>query len=894
MPIYPDQAETANNRDAEAGMPQKANNPAKNRLTAGGGNANGEVIQGEGNSQDAERLAMDARWLQMTRMMKAAAEQQLSTLRNVWADNYRAINNKHASGSKYNASGWRGRSQLHRPKTRTAVEKADAGAANALFATSDVVAIEPGNPLDERDKASAAINKALLNYRLDRKSGKAGIPWFQIAVGAHNDTKATGICISKQYWEHRTRTIQEQVATMDENTGQPVLDEATGRPLITTRNRIKIIRDRPMVRLYPPELVLRDPGADWLDQAQDSAFIGLMNPLTIGDWIAMARDPQTKIPSRRYRDVLPSILQKARIGGTSQVVNTARESNGQQQREGLTTGVEEFDRFWGIEWFVRYQGEEWNYWTAGASDIIADIMATDEAYPEFDGERPIVIGLGNIEPHKIDPMSMVQSVQPLQMEMNDLVNMRLDGVKESIRPLTMVKRGKKIDIKSIQQRSGDTAVYVQDKDDISFDRPGSIGSESYAEMSNLNVDFDDAVGQFNGGSVSTNRQLNETVGGMNLLNQSANIVGDFKLRVWIETWVEPVLRQLVRLEQYYEDDQVILAVAGQKAKLYQRHGVSTIDDDLINRELFISVSAGIGNSDPMVKLDKFAKVAQAAGTLLGQGVQDRAKQDEVINELFGAAGFRDAAERFFHEGDQTDQRIVKLQEYVGQLEAQVKEKQTGLDNQLQVERIKSATTLVGKFLDNIQKERTAEQQAINAAASQGRQDAVATRKGEADRKHQSDMASMKVNGPPPAKPKGKVPAPVDIEEDPQEQAVEEDLGLVSQAFLKSMLPALMQDIAPKAMPQQMQAQPQPQLPMPVPQAPPPAPLPAGPAGADPMVVQVMMGMQQMMQQQTAMMQMLAQSIDGLRQAQMAPKTARKNEDGTITMMPMAAAPQALQ
>lgn len=848
MPLFPDQAETANNRDAEAGLSR-----AMSRRS-GAGNANGEQITGEGGG---EMAGSDASWLVMTRQMKAAAEQQLNALRNIWANNYRAINNQHVNGSKYVSQAWRGRSQLHRPKTRTALKKADAGAANALFATSDVVNVEPVNALDEQAAASAAINKALLNYRLDRKSGRAGIPWFQIAVGAHNDSKATGICVSKQYWERREKETGE-TETVE------AVDPLTGLPMTFERPRRKVIRDRPMCRLFPPELVLRDPGADWLDQAQDSTFIGLMHPMTIGDWKAMAADMQVKTRGHRFRSVDDSVLQAARIGATGQQANTARESAGQQGREQISVGVTEFDRFWAIEWFVRFQGEEWTYWTAGAQHLLTDVALTEDVYPEQGGDRPVVVGVGNIEPHKIDPMSMVQSILPLQMEINELANMRLDGVKESIRPLTMVRRGKKIDVKAIQQRSGDTAVYVDEKDDVTFDRPGALGGEAYMEMNHLNADFDDAVGQFNGASVSTNRALNETVGGMRLLNSSANVVGDFDLRVWIETWTEPVLRQLVRLEQYYEDDKVVLAVAGQKAKLYQKFNISEVSSELLDRELFVSVNAGIGNADPMVKLDKFIKVAASLGTLLGPAVQERAKQDAIIDELFGAAGFRDAAERFFHEGGQDDPRLAKMQQIIAQLEQQVAEKQSGLENALQIKRIDSATQLVKTFLDGAQKRETAEHQAVQSAKALGMQHAF-------DQRNRDAAGAGKDKAAPKPKAAEAAPPPAETAQDAKADQVEARLGDFSQEYIMRMLPMLMGQDAP------VQPQPQP--------APPPMPAPPPPQQPDPMMGQVLEAMMLMAQQQAQGMQAMAQSIQQLAAAQSAPKTVRRNDDGSMTLVP---------
>ena len=86
-----------------------------------------------------------------------------------------------------------------------------------------------------------------------------------------------------------------------------------------------------------------------------------------------------------------------------------------------------------------------------------------------------------------------------------------------------------------------------------FDRaPGPDGGEQVA-VNNLTVDFDELAGVFSTSSVQANRQLNETVGGMNLMAGSANSLTEFDLRVWVETWVEPALRQCVRLDPVLRD-----------------------------------------------------------------------------------------------------------------------------------------------------------------------------------------------------------------------------------------------------------------------------------------------------------------------------------------------------
>src|SRR5207245_2544061 len=87
--------------------------------------------------------------------------------------------------------------------------------------------------------------------------------------------------------------------------------------------------------------------------------------------------------------------------------------------------------------------------------------------PEQKGERPIVIGVGAIEAFKVHPMSPVESWAPLQQEVNDAANLRLDHMKQIVSPPTLVKRGKKVDLKAVQGRGPNRVIMVDDPDDVS-------------------------------------------------------------------------------------------------------------------------------------------------------------------------------------------------------------------------------------------------------------------------------------------------------------------------------------------------------------------------------------------------------------------------------------------
>jgi hypothetical protein len=166
--------------------------------------------------------------------------------------------------------------------------------------------------------------------------------------------------------------------------------------------------------------------------------------------------------------------------------------------------------------------------------------------------------------------------------------------------------------------------------------------------------MDDLAGQFNAGSVQTNRTLNDTVGGLKLIAGASNAVQEFDIRLWIETWAEPALAQVVRLEQYYESDEIVLGICGQRAQLWQKHGVSRITDELMDHEVTIRINAGLGVGDPQQRLAKFRDATAVAAPLLAQSPDFQSGKiklniSEIMNECFGAVGYRDGGKRFISE-----------------------------------------------------------------------------------------------------------------------------------------------------------------------------------------------------------------------------------------------------
>lgn len=548
-----------------------------------------------------------------------------------WERSYKAFRNEHFRGSKYNAPEFRGRSKVFRPKTRSALRKALTNIVNALFANPEAVTIGAQDESNPMQRASAALKQELLNYRLSRKSRRNGIRWYQIAVGARADSMLTGVSIAKQSWRYRR-------------------NPRTG----------KVLEDRPEVTLYPPENVLVDPNADWIDPAQTAAYLILKNPMTAEDALAM-------IEGTRATDGggIPWIegitAESLRAGGQTESAENA--SSIRSARTGGTDPKNDASAYYQTVWlhecFVRIEGVEYVFWTLGNTRLLSRPQPVEDAYPCYFGERPVVIGYGAFEPHRVFPMAPVESWQPLQMEANDVTNLRLDHMKMLVSRPMKVKRGAKVDLQQVQRRGPGSVILLNGMEDIEPEEMPDVPQSAYVESQYMNADFDELAGSFSTGTVQTSRSLNETVGGMKLLAGDANQVGEFDLTVFVETFIEPVLWQIVKLEEYYETDATLLALCGRKSRILEMYGINEITDEFLQMEATVTVNVGVGSSSsPADKVNRWITAAQGVGQVLlplkQAGVPMKLpvpKVKEMIDTVFGGAGFHAAADRFFQPID---------------------------------------------------------------------------------------------------------------------------------------------------------------------------------------------------------------------------------------------------
>lgn len=581
--------------------------------------------------------------------------------RKQFEDGIRMFNSKHPRDSKYNSEAYRYRSKVFRPKSRSTVRKHEATASVAFFSNPDVVSIDPVNPDDPMQVASAQVMKELLQYRLTKT-----IPWYMMLIGAFQDAMTVGLCASFNYWKYHTKT--QPVPQM----GQ---DPETGEPQMFMGEQEIPWQDEPCIELIPIENIRFDPAAKWHDVVRTSPYIVVQMPMYL-------RDVLLKMTQGEWKTLPFETLTQARITEQNPIETSRLEGKTDPKTEG--SSVNEFDTLMVHLNFIKVEQDTYCYYTLKDKELLSEPALVKDVF--LHGEIPITIGFCVLETHKPVPSGLIHLGNQLQQEANEIANQRLDNVKFVLNKRWFIRRGSNTDVDSLLRNVPGAVSLVNDVEkDVREINWADVTSSAYQEQDRINVDMDELLGSFAQSSVMTNRKLNETVGGMRMMAQGANVVTEYTLRVFVETWVEPTLRQLIKLEQYYESDEVVLSIAAAKAQLYQRFGMNPMMDSLLQQELTLSVNVGMGATDPDTRFQRFTQ-ALGVYTQTAMGGPPDLNLMEVRKELFGLAGFKDSL-RFFQPvdprlimmGQQVQQANMERDAAVNQAESGVQGKKSDLD-----------------------------------------------------------------------------------------------------------------------------------------------------------------------------------------------------------------------
>lgn len=592
----------------------------------------------EGDMDGGEFVSSDDQLIETARTIyRASTDYMDSNITNQWEMNLNHFNNEHSPRSKFRGKNFK-RSHVFRPKTRSMTKSSEAALTNAMFSTLDVLDVQAEDPTDQVQLASAAINKEILQYRLDRK-----IKWYQTVIGAYQSTQVYGLCISMQRWDYHVDT---DVIPATDGSGNYITDDDG---TLMGFEQEKVRKDDLCVDLIAPENFRFDPMCDWRDPCGTSPYLIYMMPIYVSDALENMEKKDDKTGQPVWRKYAMGDLLATRKKWYDRT-RQAREGN-RRIDPADDQASSAYSTVWAHMNVVRINGDDMMYWTMGTELILTEPVLLTEAFPHLkDGERPFTVGFSTIEAFRNYPAGDVEQSAGLQEEINLVANQRLDNVKLVLNKRYYVKRGSQVDLDALIRNVPGGGVMMNDpeKDVQTVDTRDVTGS-SYQEQDRLSVEMDELVGSFSQTSVQSNKNLNETVGGMEAMSSGAGAVRDYGLRIFFETWAEPTLRQMVRLTQYYETDKTILSLAAKKVSLYQKFHIDKITDELLINDLTVRVNVGMGNTDPQKRVEKLMYATKNAASL--PEMAPRMKSSEVADEIYGSLGYKDAS-RFFRNDDE--------------------------------------------------------------------------------------------------------------------------------------------------------------------------------------------------------------------------------------------------
>lgn len=537
----------------------------------------------------------------------------------------RAFNNQHASDSKYNSETFNKRSKLYRPKTRTVMRKNEAALCAALFSNLDLIETQAVDGSNKEEIVSAEVMKEVLQQRLT-----VSIPWFQFSIGGLQDAMGQGVAIAKIYWSHRGITRRDSKYVVKE--------------------------DRPCMELVPLENFRFDPSACWYDVVGTSPYLIEEIPMYVGEVLERMERDDPK--GRKWNKLEMAQLLMARENAddsTRQARSNQSQDATQQDRE-----VHDYDVVWVHRHIHRFHGEDFEWYMLASRYMLSDPEPLEANV--WHGDRDYVVGTWNIETHKPIPSSLPTLGRGLQEETNDIGNQRSDNVKLVLNKRWFAKRSANVDTTSLVRNvpGGVTMVNDVDKDVKEVTWP-DVTQSAYEEQARVDADFDSLLGNFNPTQLGPGgRNPRESFRTVNAVQSPALMMTEYALMTYVQTFLLPCLRQLVLLEQYYESDMVLLAVAGQKAKIAQRFGVDEVTDAILEKRIAVNINIGMGATDPVMKMQRFSQAVSSYANVC-KTPPPGLDLNEVGKEFMALAGYQDGIR--FLPGDANPQ-VQKLTQLV--------------------------------------------------------------------------------------------------------------------------------------------------------------------------------------------------------------------------------------
>lgn len=596
-------------------------------------------------------MGPEVQWLRRSREAYDASTTWFENTQKVPIENGRAhFNNKHKPSSKFNSGRYKNSTTLFSPKTRSVIRKNEAACATAFFSNQDVLNITASQGSDKSAVVGAAIMKQLLQYRCVHT-----LKWFQFVLGAFQDTMKSRVAISRVQWKHVMRPKAgkkpDEIDIGQDPSDTPYDDKMK---MVRDPKDYEVVESVPEVSLIPVENFRVDPSCNWTDPVNTSPYIIETFPLYV-------YEVKQKIAAGEWLDVPAQYFaQQTRDEAEMTIKQLEGEIVNQQQQ------VNDYHQVWVQRHIHDIDGEDWEWYTLDKFCMLAKPMRLSKV--ERHDERPYTVGYSNLESHEVFPASLSNLLEGTQEEANEIMNQVLENLKFILNKRLLVKRGKNVDLETLLvNRPGTTTMVDDPQTDVKALEYADITPSSGPILDRNNAAFDELAGNFSAASVLTSGNLGNTARGMGMLQNPANILTEYAIRIFAVTFVLPTLKLLAKVESVNETDEKLLRICGEKGEIFKRYGATHITADVLEHDFDFDINVGFNNTDPMFRSQTFIQTIQMANEIT-MSPNPSMNKKEIVNELFSIRGYSDGGTRFLAN---EDPEVARLTQQVQQLSQQL-------------------------------------------------------------------------------------------------------------------------------------------------------------------------------------------------------------------------------
>lgn len=268
-------------------------------------------------------------------------------------------------------------------------------------------------------------------------------------------------------------------------------------------------------------------------------------------------------------------------------------------------------------------GDGWTISTRIGNSLPRDNMPLNDGLPIFVGNiLPTHVRQDELDIVRVYGQSPIDTLLPLQSEMNFLRNQINDAVRQSLDPKMMAREGAILDPMALKRGPG-SIIKVNDLNGIKeLDSPNIQEAMALVQQTDLEMQETSGITSYNTGTDSA--KLNDTATGISIISSEANQKLEQYIRAFNETCFEPMMWHMALLIWRYGDDRFF-------------DGINIARDE--DPALYVHAQTGLGATNPTQKLNAIRE-AMPALAQLGEPMGMR----KLMREYLGALGIKNTEE----------------------------------------------------------------------------------------------------------------------------------------------------------------------------------------------------------------------------------------------------------